>query len=175
MAPDPETAIEPPCAVPEKLIGRLLPVAVEATLPVKVAKVEPDGTVIEFGEKLTPEEDPGVITTGAVNPVARFTVTDTVLLPPANVIVVATVSENPATGAMLTVAVWVMPLATPVNVIAPAPVAVTVYCPVLPGVIVAGPVTLATLLDGVIVTGVVNVPTGVTETVTQLAHAPPPS
>lgn len=38
-----------------------------------------------------------------------------------------------------------------------------------------GPVALAAVPDAVIVTGVVKVPTGVTETVTQLLHAPPPS
>ena len=39
----------------------------------------------------------------------------------------------------------------------------------------AGPVAVATGLDGVIVTGAVNVPTGVTVTVTHPVQAPPPS
>jgi len=127
MLPDPGTAIDPPCAVPEKPTATLLPVSVLETLAVNVAEVDPAATVAEAGDRVTPGEDDGVMTTAPLNPEERFTETVTVLLPPGNVLVPNTPSENPATGAMFTVAVCVSPLAVPVKVRTPDPVAVTVY------------------------------------------------
>jgi hypothetical protein len=175
MLPEPLTPMEPPCAVPEKPAVTLLPVSVAATAALNVALVEPAPTVAEAGDRVTPGDEDGVITTAPLNPVERFTVTVTVLLPPGKVLVPDTPSENPATGVMFTAEFCVIVPEVPVNVRTPEPVAVTVYCPELPGLIVAGPLAVATELDDAIVTGAVNVPTGVTVTVTQLAQAPPPS
>ena len=103
-----------------------LPVAVAAIPAVKLAVVEPDATVTEAGDRLTPDDAAGVITTAPLNPATRFTVTVTVLLPPGNVLVAATPNENPATVEMFTVAVCVIVPEVPVNVRTPVPVAVTV-------------------------------------------------
>jgi hypothetical protein len=177
MVFDPLTKTDPPCATPEKFtVGVVVLLTVLATVAVNCADVDPGATVIEFGESDTPVlEGAGVITTAPVNPAARFTVTVTVELPPGNVGVATTPRENPAAKAICTDAVCVIPLAVPVKVNVPGPVAVTVYWPDAFGAMLAGPEAVATVLADVIVTGDVKAPMEVTPTVTQFTHAPPPS